>query len=53
MTHYLLPPDTAQELLTYLAKCPCGEVINLVLKLNQLETTEVEKDINDETSVSD
>ena len=53
MTHYLLPPDTAQELLTYLAKCPCGEVINFVLKLNQLETTEVEEEKIEEVEGAD
>ena len=42
-TQYLLPKETFQALLKYLSRCPCGDVINLVLALNQLEKTEVEE----------
>jgi len=42
MINYLLPPDDAQKLLNYLLRCPCGDVVNLVLMLNNLEKTEVE-----------
>lgn len=40
-TQYLLPKETFQALVKYLARCPCGDVISLVLALDQLETTEV------------